>query len=195
MWIHLLLSQLHTIRILVEYYINAITNTLLPVFIFSCSFQVTAKAVTALYDKLQVNLGVGKLPEPWQQNSSGLSIIHCMPCKSTKTNKLILDHFSNRKLPSLHLSSFNLLMKSNLPSKRRISFLEDTTMLSSVNIGKSITKPRPSLTLRTEPSDVILNIHYSEHSPAHGISRVVLTVFWGLLVHLHTGWSPQRVPR
>lgn len=50
-------------------------------------------------------------------------------------------------------------------------------MLSSVNIGKSIMKPRPSLTLRTEPSDVILNIHYSEHSPAHGISRVVLTVF------------------
>lgn len=134
-WSHLLLSQLLSIHI----YLNIIltqSQTLCYLYSFSRSFQVTAKAATALYDKLQVNLRVGKLPEPWQQHFSSLSIIHCTPCKSTKTNELLLNHSSNRKLPSLHLSSFNLLMKSNLPSKRR-HFLENTTKLSSVNMVKA----------------------------------------------------------
>lgn len=88
---HLQLSQLHTSHILFNYNIKAITQTFCHPYSLSCSFQ-----VTVLFEELQLNYQGGKkFPESCQWHFSGLSsiIIHCVPHKHSRTNKLTLNLF------------------------------------------------------------------------------------------------------
>lgn len=109
-----------------------------------------AFTVIALCEKSQVN-SWGKNVS-WALAETFLWLrFKCHPLDvshSHQDDKLTLNHFSNRKLPSLHLSSFNLLMKPNSPSKGEILFKNYTTMLSSVGMVKAQQTPNCG---RTKP--------------------------------------------